>query len=174
MVALAAGCRGQGHWAAYPSAPSAQTTCNAAGLLLSAGPDISARTGQNPDAIRLTNSGSRCVLDGYPVVRLKDAAGARIPFDISRSGDQMVTTHHAHPVVLSHGGSAWILLNKYRCDLGGRTAVREIVVRLSGAGRIGAMRVDDAGWAYCGRGDPGSTVHVSPFEPRLPAALRQG
>ena len=173
VVVLAAGCRGHGHWAAYPSPPSAHTTCRAADLRLSAGPDLSPKTGQNPDAIRLTNSGSRCVLDGYPGIRLTDAAGAPIPFDLSQSGDQMVTAHHAHPVVLSHGETAWVVLNKYRCDLKSHAAVDRIEVRLAGAAAIGTVK-PAASWSYCGPGDPSSTMHVSPFEPRLLDALRQG
>jgi uncharacterized protein DUF4232 len=174
MIVLATACRGQGHWAAYPSAPSAQTTCNTADLRLSAGPDLSPATGMNPRAIRITNMGARCILAGYPALRFTNAMGAQIPLTLSRTGDQMVTAHRPHAVTVARGSSAWIVLNKYRCDVGDRTAVRGIVVRLPGAGRVGAMHVDDAGWAYCGSGDPGSTVHVSPFEPRLLAALRQG
>jgi hypothetical protein len=176
MVALAAGCRGQwpvGSPVSEQPASSVRTTCAAAQLRLSAGPDVSPATGQNPEAIRLTNTGPRCVLAGYPVLRFTDADGAAIPFRLSRSDDQMVTAHRARPVVVAHGRSAWIVLNKYRCDLGRRSAAGQIVVRLAGAGRIGVIPPDSAGWAYCGPGDPGSTVHVSPLEPRLLAALRQ-
>jgi hypothetical protein len=76
-------------------------------------------------------------------------------------------------VVVARGGSAWIVLNKYRCDLGSQSAVGRIVAGLHGAGAIGAVAPRSAGWAYCGSGDPGATVHVSPFEPRLPGALWQ-
>jgi len=72
------------------------------------------------------------------------------------------------------GVTAWVVLDKYRCDLGNRVRVGEIELRLAGEGRIGAIALEIAGWSYCGPGDPGSTVHVSPFEPRLLAALRQG
>ena len=142
-------------------------------LRLSVGPNHSPATGQNPEAIRLTNAGSRCVLDGYPLIQFADADGVAIPFALSQTGDQMVTGTSGHPMVIERGGSAWIVLNKYRCDLGDRTAVETIEVRLPGAGAVGAVAARDSGWAYCGSGDPGSTVHVSPFEPRLLAALRQ-
>ena len=113
------------------------------------------------------------MLDGYPVIRFSAAGGAAIPFRVSQSGDQMVTAHRAHAVVVARGGSAWIVLNKYRCDLGSQSAVGKIVVGLHGIGPVGAVAPRSAGWAFCGPGDPGSTVHVSPFEPRLLDALRQ-
>ena len=170
VVVVAAGCRGG--WPGGAPVHSDDTSCSPTRLRLAAGPDISPTTGMNPWTIRITNTGARCVLDGYPTIRFADPSGASIPLRVTRSGDQMVTARRARPVTVTHGGSAWVVLNKYRCDLGGRTAVRVLVVRLQGAGRIGAMPIDDAGWSYCGLGDPGSTVHVSPFEPRLAAALR--
>jgi hypothetical protein len=84
----------------------------------------------------------------------------------------MVTSHHPRRVVVPSGGAAWVVLDKYRCDLGDRARVGEFELQLAGAGRIGTLKQESAGWAFCGRGDPGSTVHVSPFEPRLLAALR--
>jgi len=176
VIGLATGCRGEwpgGSPVSEPPAAGARTTCDAAQLRLSAGPDISPATGQNPEAIRLTNTGPRCVLDGYPAVRFTDPSGSAIRFRLSQSGDQMVTAHGAHRVVVPHGGAAWVVLNKYRCDLGNHARVGEIELGLAGAGRIGTVGPDSAGWAYCGPGDPGSTVHISPFEPRLLAALRQ-
>ena len=85
----------------------------------------------------------------------------------------MVTALGAHRVVVPQGGAAWVVLNKYRCDLGSHARVGEIELRLAGAGRIGAVGPNSAGWAFCGSGDPGSIVHISPFEPRLLDALRQ-
>jgi hypothetical protein len=79
----------------------------------------------------------------------------------------------AHPVVLSHGETAWVVLNKYRCDLKRHATVHRTDVRLAGAGPVGTVK-PAASWSYCGPGDPGSTMHVSPFEPRFQAALRQG
>jgi uncharacterized protein DUF4232 len=175
ILVLATGCRGGGLAASPASTPTTTTTttCTPAQLRLAAGFDVSPKTGQNPEAIRLTNTGPRCVLDGYPAVRFTDPGGAAIPFHVSQSGDQMVTAHGAHRVVVPHGSAAWVVLNKYRCDLGDHARVGEIELRLAGAGMIGTVGPDSAGWAYCGPGDPGSTVHVSPFEPRLLGALRQ-
>ncbi|HSD02949.1 MAG TPA: DUF4232 domain-containing protein [Gaiellales bacterium] len=176
MVVLAAGCRGGGLAVSAASKPATTTgvTCTPAQLRVSAGPDVSPATGMNPEAVRITNTGPRRLLDGYPAVRFTDPASAAIPFRLSQSGDQMVTAHPARRVVVPHGGAAWVVLDTYRCDLGNRVRVGEIELRLAGEGRIGAIALDIAGWSYCGPGDPGSTVHVSPFEPRLPAALRQG
>ncbi len=176
VVVLATGCHE--HWnGGSPENPtraaSARTTCTPAQLRLSAGPGIAPKTGQNPEAIRLTNTGLSCVLDGYPAVRFTDPADAAIPFRLLQSGDQMVTALGAHRVVVPEGGAAWVVLNKYRCDLGSHARVGEIELRLAGAGRIGAVGPNSAGWAFCGSGDPGSIVHISPFEPRLRDALRQ-
>ncbi len=157
-----------------PPVSGDRTTCTPSHLRLTVGSDLSPATSQNPEAIRLTNTGPRCVLDGYPVVRFSSGGGAAIPFRVLQAGDQMVTAHRAHAVVVARGGSAWIVLNKYRCDLGSQSAVGWIVVGLLGAGAIGAVAPRSAGWAYCGSGDPGSTVHTSPFEPTLLAAIRAG
>jgi hypothetical protein len=89
-------------------------------------------------------------------------------------GDQMVTEHSPLPVLIGHDRSAWVVLDKYRCDLAARAAVGHIEFRLGAEGRLGAVAPDSAGWAYCGPGGPGSIVHVSPFEARRLAALRQG
>jgi len=113
------------------------------------------------------------VLAGYPGVRFTSATGAALPFRVSDSGDSMVTRRHADRVAVAHGGTAWVVLHKYRCDLGDRTRVAGIEVRLAGSGVVGTLP-PRASWGYCGPGDPGSTVHVSPFEPRLLGALRQG
>lgn len=170
VVILAAGCRGHSPFGTTASGDTA--TCEKTQLQLAAGPDLSPATGQNPDALRITNRGPRCVLAGYPVVRFTSPAGAALPFRLSDSGDSMVTGRHAGRVVVAHGGTAWVVLNKYRCDLGDRARVAGIEVRLAGGGVVGTVP-PRASWGYCGPGDPGSTVHVSPFEPRLLGALRQ-
>jgi hypothetical protein len=176
VVVLATGCHhGRSGWSPKPGAPTdaGRTTCTAAHLRVAPLLDLTPATGLNPEAIRIMNMGPRCVLSGYPIVRFTDRAGAAIAFRVSHTGDQMVTADHPRRVVVPRGGAAWVVLDKYRCDLGNRARVGEIELQLAGAERIGTVEPESAGWAFCGRGDPGSTVHVSPFEPRLLAALRR-
>lgn len=155
--------------------PSSARSCPASHLRLAYGPDISPATGQNPRAVRLTNVGGACVLQGYPTVELEDAAGDVLPFHVADSGDQMVTGAPPVRVRLARGGHAWIGLNKYRCDLGDRQVVSTLLLRLPGATGTATLTTsasDD--WGYCGENDPGSTIHVSPFEPTLDRTLAHG
>jgi hypothetical protein len=157
------------------AAAEVRPSCRAAGFSIAVGFAISPATGQNPLTLRLKNRGpSTCVLFGYPTISLVDRRGA-IPFAIRRGGDQMVTARRPTPVVVRPRASVFVLLNKYRCDGGDRRLAltlrlgfpRDMSRRLSLAmptyPRIG----------YCGRGDAGSTVATSPFEPSLSAALRR-
>ena len=114
-----------------------------------------------------------CVLFGYPRVRLTDRAGD-IPFSIRHGGDQMVTSHPPMRVVVRARGTAFVVMNHYRCDLGDLRAadVVRLGLRSPRAGTT-AIRLTDRYRKpnYCGKGDPGSILTVSPFEPSLRAAL---
>jgi hypothetical protein len=169
--------------AASKARSAAPAPCRLSQFAVSLGPDVSEATGQHTLALRLANSGSRtCVLDGYPRVMLYDAAGA-IPFVISHGGDQMISSRPPKPVVVRPGGRAFVVLNKYRCDRGvvpGTRFTRRIRIS-SGTPATGSAsitfgdqhaipmpyRVPD----YCGKGDPGSKVAVSPFVGTVRAAL---
>jgi hypothetical protein len=137
---------------------------------------VSEATGQHTLALRLVDRGSACTLKGYPAVWLEDRAGA-IPFAIHRGGDQMVTSRPPALVTLRRGGAAVVALNHYRCDLGNRRSATVVRLGLPGTSRAASLaltvrdpyrRLD-----WCGPGDPGSTMSVSPFEPTLRAALRR-
>jgi hypothetical protein len=149
--------------------------CSPSGLALSLGPDVTPATGQHPLAVRFANHAAKaCVLFGYPRMEFRDRAGA-IPFLIRRRGDQMVTPRHPERVLVRPGRAAFVLLNKYRCDRGDVRKAR--ILRLGLPGTLAWQRASlvlPRGWiTYCGRGDPGSTVSVSPFEPTLRAAMRR-
>ena len=161
---------------AFQAGPAAEVppSCRASDFSIAVGFAISPATGQNPLTLRLKNRGpSACVLFGYPTISLADRRGA-IPFAIWRGGDQMVTARRPTRVLVRPGRSAFVLLNKYRCDAGVRRLARtlrlgfprdtsrRLSLALSPYPRIG----------YCGKGDGGSTVATSPFEPSLRAALR--
>jgi hypothetical protein len=105
---------------------------------------------------------------------LYDHAGA-IPFRIRNGGDQMITHDRPTRFVVRAGGNAWVVLNHYRCDLGdkrGATSVRMgPAVPAPGAATFVTITDPYRRLAYCGQGDPGSILAVSPFEPTLRAAL---
>jgi hypothetical protein len=136
--------------------------------------EISEPTGQHSLALQLKNRGQQsCRIFGYPSIRFRDRAGP-IPFVIRHGGDQVVTSRSPVRVLVRPGRSAYAVLNKYRCDLGDLRAARTLRLALPGApaSENVTITVKPVGWIqYCGRGDPGSTVSVSPFEPSLAAAI---
>jgi hypothetical protein len=110
-------------------------------------------------------SSAPCHLDGYPHVELADETGKPIPFRYRNGGDQMITSRSPTVVTLAPGQTAYLMINKYRCDMGDKTPSR--VVRVTPPGDATALRMpvgDRPDLAYCGPGDPGSVVDVSPVE----------
>ena len=145
-------------------------------LTVTFGPDISAATGQHPLSVRLTNHGrGACVVEDYPAIWLSDRAGT-VPFVIRHGGDQMVTSSRPTRVLVRPDHSAFVLLNHYRCDRGDVRIARKLRLGLPNATRSAstelAIRRPLARISYCGKGDPGSTLSVSPFEPSVRAALQ--
>jgi hypothetical protein len=147
-------------------------SCRLSQLTIAFGPEISPATGQNPRSLRLTNRGrSPCSLDGYPTIGLSDRAGP-VPFVISHGGDQMVTAKRPARVVVRPGRSAFVVLNHYRCDLGTVRTAGTLRLGLPGARRSPSTLIANrVRIGYCGKGDPGSVLSVSPFEPSLRAAI---
>jgi hypothetical protein len=159
----------------------AAAPCRLSQFAVAVGPYVSEATGQHTLALRLTNRGSRtCAFDGYPRVTVYDAAG-EIPFVITH-GDQMVSSRPPKPIVVRPGGHAFVVMNKYRCDRGAVPGTRTLRIRIGSGRRVAGSasiafgnlhtmpmpyRIPD----YCGRGDPGSTLAVSPFVGTVRAAL---
>jgi Domain of unknown function (DUF4232) len=134
------------------------------------GPSVSPETGDHPLALRLVNRGTRtCRVRGYPKLVLEDRHG-RIPFVITHRGDEMVTTKPPVTVTVRPGRAAYVLLNHYRCDLGGLRAAAMLRIGASALRLTNPYRMPN----WCGKGDPGSVLAVSPFEPTLGATLRYG
>lgn len=136
---------------------------------------VSPTTGAHPIALRLVNRGrAQCTLKGYPVVVIRDARGI-IPFVYRHAGDMMVTSRRPQRVSLRSGGSAYVLLDKFRCDLGTSRTSTRLQMGLAGSTArsrpvaLTAMRI-----SLCKRGiaSEGRVVYVSPFEPTLRATLR--
>ena len=76
--------------------------------------------------------------------------------------------------VVRAGGSAWVVLNNDRCDLGRKRAATRVPIANANSpgGALPLVSVESLPRPdYCGHGNPGSTLAVSPFEPTLRAAL---
>jgi hypothetical protein len=154
--------------------PSAQAMrCSAGVLALRPGAYVSPMTGEHAVMYALTNHGSvTCALDGYPQVVLYSARGVALPFRYAKGGGAYVTHNKPAPVVLAPGASAYVLVAKYRCDLGiVRTAVTvQLTLPAAGsatfAGREAVGGSGSLDLSYCrgGPNDPGQTVAVSPVE----------
>jgi hypothetical protein len=167
ISALAAG--GSGH-----AADVGRQDCRASHFSIATGFQISPATGENPLTLRLTNRRpTACVLFGYPAISLADGRGV-IPFAIRRDGDQMVTARRPTEVLVRPGRSAYVLLNKFRCDDGDLRLARTL--RLSfprdTSRRLSLVLPSYPRISYC-RGDFRTRVSTSPFEPSLAAAMRR-
>jgi hypothetical protein len=150
---------------AYPIA-----TCMSPQLSMRLGGRVSEATGQHSRVFKLTNTSSTpCHLEGYPNIVLLDKNGNPIPFLYRQGGDQMITSQPPTPVALLPGGSAYLMINKYRCDLADITLVGSVKVTPPGSAPAISMKLELL--SYCGPGDPGSVVSVSPIEPTVKALL---
>ena len=86
----------------------------------------------------------------------------------------MIAARRPTRVVVGPRRAAFVVVNKYRCDLGNRRTARRVRVRLPRDARALALAVPrHVAIAYCGRGDPGSTITTSPFVATLRAARRR-
>jgi Protein of unknown function (DUF4232) len=141
--------------------------CRAVDFRVSLGPRVSEATGQHTLILQLRNSGSACTFDGYPQLSFVDASGS-IPFVVRHVGDMMITARPPRSFVVRRRGVAYPAVNKYRCDVG--------PVRTPTALQLGSLAVSLARTprelAWCGHGDPGSVVDVTPFEPTMAATRR--
>ena len=135
---------------------------------------MSEPTGQHTLALELTNvSGTGCHLSGYAAITLLDTTGKTMPFDYRDAGDQVVTSLPPGNVDLAPGSIGYVTINKYRCDVGDLS--KGGTVRLIPPGQAGTVGVSipaDLDFAYCGPGDPGSTVYVSPVEATFIATVQ--
>ncbi len=133
---------------------------------LALGREVPEPTGQHTLSFSLTNRAKRaCSVFGYPSVALLNPAGQELPFVYQRSGDQVVTSQPPQRAELQPGDTAYLTINKYRCDLGDQDQAKIVELSLPGnALRLQVVLPPTAmSFAYCGPGDPGSTVSVSPL-----------
>ena len=147
--------------------------CSASQLAVAPqGGPFSEPTGQHSVALIITNtSTSGCYLSGYPQVAFFDSAGRTLPFQYQTTGDQVVTSAPPEHVDLAPRGRAFVTINKYRCDT--TDLMQSSDLRFTGPGATSSWDIAIAGIDYCGPGDPGSIVHISPVEPNFMATLAQ-
>lgn len=180
LVPLIAGGCGPGP-AATRHAPPAP--CPASALVLQPGTPVVPMTGEHAVMYALANRGPvTCTVSGYPQAVLYGANGDVLPFRYATGGGAYVTSSKPVTVVLAHGASAYLLVAKYRCDLG--IARNATAIRLSLPAAHGGMFTQrepvgisgPAGLSYClgGRHDPGQLVTVSPVEPTRQATSSLG
>jgi Domain of unknown function (DUF4232) len=148
--------------------------CSAPTIVLRPGTFVVPMTGEHAVMYALTNRGAvTCALSGYPKVVLYDAGVAALPFRYVRGGGAYVTSRKPVTVVLARGASAYVLVAKYRCNLGVARNAAAIRLTLPGAhgaastGREAVATAGAAGLSYCrgGQFDPGQVIAVSPVEP---------
>jgi hypothetical protein len=135
---------------------------------------VSEPTGQHTISLALTNRLSHaCSLFGYPQVTLLDAAGHSLPFVFQQHGDQVVTSDAPEQIELAPGAVAYLTLNKYRCDLGDQAVANSLQLLLPGDQTVLSLSLpsESGVFGYCGAGDPGSIVSISPLEATFRATL---
>jgi hypothetical protein len=101
---------------------------------------------------------------------LFDARGATLPFKYRRRGDQMLTDARPTRVAVPAGGIAYVAINKTVCVLFSRGLATGI--RLTPPGDEQALSVKVGRYpllAYCGQGDPGNIIDLTPVEPTASA-----
>ena len=166
--------------AASSASGAVAAQCRAGALTLAEGPGISPMTGEHGMLYEVVNHGpAACSLAGYPRLRLYAGTEA-LPFRYASGGGPYVTARPPGTVTVKPGGAAWILVAKYRCDLGGLRDATTISLTLpgtAGAALSSPVPHDGAGASaltYCrgGAADPGQTVTVSPVEPAPDAVSR--
>lgn len=176
----------QPYFGKVPSNPAASlgspigAACTPGDLALTWGGAISEQTGQHTLGVDLTNtSEATCHLVGYPGISFVDATGSLLPLIYHRGGDAEVTSSLPQNVNLPARSTAYVLMNQYRCDLGDKQTATTlflfppndmIALQLG----FGSVHDDASIMHYCGLGDPGSIVDISPVEPTAGATEQSG
>jgi hypothetical protein len=153
---------------------AASVRCQVAQLSLGEGAPISPATGQRPILLTLTNEGSTaCYMVGYPGISLYDVQGRLLPLTYQWAGDQMVTSGPPSRVGLAPGGTAYVLINKYRCDLGDLDVAATL--RLIPPDDTSPLTLNLQGLGSeesCVPGADGVTLAISPVEASVQATLQ--
>ncbi len=183
-VLVSACARSSGGFAAPPASTPVTTPASHASLSPAPGPSRTAApcrvdhvrasvengvaaTGTYSLLLAFRNGGPlSCSLTGYPGISLLDSAGHVLPFRVTHAGNQVVTSAHPNPVTLQPGAEAYAAFGKYRCDGGDKAMAVGARVLLPGQPRSSSFTVRlilEPRVGFCGPGDPGSTLAVSPI-----------
>jgi hypothetical protein len=141
--------------------------CRPTQLQITAGPPVSEATQQNTLLLVFRNiSPTSCVMRGYPAIDLIDSAGRRLAFSYRQGGDQMLTGAPPRPVILPPGKFAYSALNKNSCvGFASRTAASADVAPPGQHEPLLLKLRHYPVLSYCGAGDPGHTIDITPVEP---------
>jgi Domain of unknown function (DUF4232) len=122
-------------------------------------------TGQHTAPLAITRNGSSaCTLVGYPTIALLDAREHELGFRYSHRGDSVVAVHTPRVVHVAGHGSAYFLLNKYRCDIRSLAVARWLRVTLPGVRGSLTLRLPHYPIIdYCPADPPSRTIAVSPI-----------
>lgn len=147
--------------------------CRTDELRVSFGETIQPASGYSPIVVAFTNRSTKtCSIQGYLTVSLYDSAGATLPFTFGHRETQEITGAAPHLVLVAPGAAAFGALDKYRCDI--HTDGEVTTARLTPPNGGGALVLDlhrGPVWGYCGMGDPGSFVALTPIESTWRALL---
>jgi hypothetical protein len=123
----------------------------------------------------ITNDGPNCYLLGYPTIAMYDRNGTVLAFVYADTGDMVVTARTPSRVDLPPVSSAFVTINKYRCDLGpGSQAASLELIAPGETTPLTIALVQHVALDFCGPGDPGSVVVVSPVAATQGATLNEG
>jgi Domain of unknown function (DUF4232) len=138
--------------------------CVSGSLALKMVESVSGETGERAFVVQLWNREPQgCSLRGYPIVQFLSSTGAAVRFVVA-DGQGYVNRAAPRRVELEAGASAFVMIAKYRCDVGDRTVATTVLITPPGqAGSITAELPPNPTFAYCGPSDPGDTVYVSPL-----------
>jgi Protein of unknown function (DUF4232) len=146
--------------------PQAGAACGiAGGWSLSLSSLWAEPTGQHTAPVVLKRLGSTpCTIAGYPRVVLLNVHRQPLGFRYSHRGDLVVAPRPPHPVHVGANGSAFFLLNKYRCDIRALSAARWLRVTLPGVSGALTLRLPHYPIIdYCPADPPSRTIAVSPI-----------
>jgi hypothetical protein len=149
------------------SSRDAARACRIGQMRISLGPLVSEKTEQHTAPIIVTNlSATPCALRGYPKIALSDQYGGALPFTFAHGGDQMITAAHPDAVPVAGHAAVYFAFNKNVCVGFTDRDAHTLQVALPGGSSLSRpihlphYPIID----YCPRGDPGSTITISPIE----------
>lgn len=133
---------------------------------------VSEATQQETRLLTFRNvSTTGCDMRGYPEIVLSARNGNVLPFRYRRGGDQMITSKPPALVSVPPGGTTYAAINKNSCvarELKTAAGI-SVVLPIDHRRMFKITLAPDPVLGYCGPGDPGHDVDISPIEPTAAA-----